>query len=238
MSTAAIIQPNYLPWKGYFDILHRVDVMVIFDDVQYTTRDWRNRNRIKLSDGRTGWITVPVVADRGQLIKDARIDVEQNWAQSHLGRIRDAYAAAPYFERYFDELGSVLTAGHTWLVDLDIELTEHVSNWLGITTQMMRSSSMKIEGTRDDRLISILTAIGADRYISGPAARAYITPEKFADAGIDLVFYDYPEYPEYRQLSEPFIHEVSIIDLLFCTGPSAPEFIWASDGSRPGLESN
>lgn len=226
MDRVAIIQPNYLPWKGYFDILRRVDALVVYDDVQYTKRDWRNRNRIKLPNGELKWLSVPVIADRHDLIRDVVIDRNQNWVESHCGLIRHAYARAPHFDRYFPELEAILNGGHERLLDLDLELTRRICAWLGISTPFISAAELNAQGTKDDRLLDILTALDARAYVSGPSARDYIKPQKFEKAGIELVFYDYPNYPVYPQLGESFIHEVSVIDLLFCVGPAAPKYIW------------
>lgn len=226
MDRIAIIQPNYLPWKGYFDIIHDVDGFVFLDDVQYTPRDWRNRNRIKLPNGELKWMSVPVTGGRDQRICEARIDPEQDWAESHVGLLRHAYSSAPFFDRYFTELERVLRGGHELLVDLDIDLIELICGWLGIEARLVRSSSLEVTGSKDDRLLQIAGKLGARTYVSGPSARNYIVPEKFERAGVELVFFEYRDYPVYRQLSDPFVHEVSIVDLLFCVGPSAPEYIW------------
>ena len=226
MSRVAIIQPNYLPWKGYFDIIHRVDTFVLFDDVQYTTRDWRNRNRIKLPNGQLKWLSVPVLGGRDQLIREARIDLEQDWAESHVGLIRHAYKEAPHFDRYSGELEATLRAGYELLVDLDEALVRLVCGWVGIETRMVGSTPLEAEGTKDDRLLDLLRKLDATEYVSGPAARAYIDPGKFEASGIALVFYEYPEYPAYDQPGGPFEHGVSAIDLVFRTGPSAPRYIW------------
>lgn len=226
VQSVAIVQPNYLPWKGYFDLIHRVDTFVALDCVQYTTRDWRNRNRIKLPNGDLKWLTVPVAAGRDHLIREARIDYSRDWVRSHLGLIQHAYGGAPYFHLYYPGLEAVLKRRHEMLVDLDLEVTQLICGWLGIATRFLRSSALEAEGRKDDRLISILKRLNADVYVTGPSARDYIVPDKFSASGIELVFHDYADYPVYDQRSGPFVHEVSVIDLLFSVGPSAPDYIW------------
>src|SRR4051812_8539945 len=107
-STVAIIQPNYIPWKGYFDIIHDVDKFIFLDDVQYTVRDWRNRNKIKLADGTTSWLSVPTRGGRNQRICDVAIDNTQDWKRKHQEAIRHSYGKTPFFGKYFPGLCEAL----------------------------------------------------------------------------------------------------------------------------------
>jgi hypothetical protein len=228
MRTVAAIQPCYLPWRGFFDFIHEVDAFVFLDDVQYTVRDWRNRNRIKTPGRGCVWLTVPVSGGRDQLIKDVRIERSQPWARKHLDAITRNYGRCRYFERYFGMLRASLDSGHELLADLDIELTRLICSDLGIQTTLVRSSSLDCGGAKDDRLISIVRAVGGRRYLSGPSARAYLQPEKWRQAGIELAYKDYEGYPEYPQIEGPFESSVSVIDLLFAVGERAPDYIWGN----------
>ncbi len=226
MMRVGIIQPNYIPWRGFFDFVHEVDVFVFLDDVQYTPRDWRNRNRVRARDGKSLWLTVPVLGGRNQLIKDVIIDNEQKWQLKHLSTIENNYSGAPFFREYYDVLERVI--GQDWLdlCSFDVELTKLISRWLGIETKFILSSSLGIVGTKDRKLIEIVKSVGGDYYLSGPAAKAYIQDTMWSEAGIELAYKDYSGYPTYRQISEPFDPAVSVLDLLFMKGPSAPEWIW------------
>lgn len=97
----AILQPNYIPWKGVFDLINQVDAFVFYDDVQYTKKDWRSRNKIKSPNGEH-WITVPIATKgkREQLIFEAEIDNTQIWQSKHYKSIWSSYNKAPYFEEY------------------------------------------------------------------------------------------------------------------------------------------
>jgi hypothetical protein len=226
VTRVAIIQSNYIPWKGYFDIIHDVERFVFYDDVQYTIRDWRNRNRIKTTQG-LRWLTVPVGADRDRLICDVRI-VDDAWAKTHWETIKQAYAKAPYFRQYrgfFEHIYLAMAWSH--LSELNQFLIKHISReFLGIQVEFRDSREFDVTGHKLDRLVNLLQTAGATSYVSGPAAKAYIDPEIFRAAGIRLAFKDYNGYPEYPQPHPPFEHSVSILDLLFCCGPAAPEFIW------------
>jgi len=221
----AILQSNYIPWKGYFDIIHDVDEFIFLDDVQYTRQDWRNRNRIKTAEG-LRWLTIPVGTGLDRRICDVELPAD-DWAETHWRRITESYAAAPHFETYRAALED-LYRGRKWrtLSELNQEMIRTISQWLGIATSFRDSRELAAEGRGQERVIGILQRAGADVYVSGPAARAYIEPQRFADAGIELRWKDYSGYPEYPQFHPPFVHEVTVLDLLFHTGPDAPRSIW------------
>jgi hypothetical protein len=226
MMRVAVLQSNYIPWKGYFDIIHDVDVFYFYDDVQYTSGDWRNRNRIKTAAGER-WLTVPVGKGHHRRICDVALP-PTDWADEHWRRLRGAYRAAPYFEAYrefFDDL----YLGRRWqsLSELNQAFTVAIArSLLGVATEFRHSSSVALTATKGERLIELLTRVGATTYVSGPAARAYIDDAAFTAAGLRVEWKDYRGYPEYPQLHPPFSHQVTILDLLFHTGPAAPRHIW------------
>lgn len=222
---AAIIQPNYIPWKGYFDIINEVDVFIVLDDLQYTVRDWRNRNTIKTPNG-LQWLTVPVLGGRNQRICDVRIDSSQDWKGRHLGALRHNYGKSAHFEDVYGRFAAVLAGDYELLVQLDSALLGNICDYLGIRTRILNSSEIPSEGTKDEKLVDLCRKVGADAYLSGPAAKDYIRPGLFEQAGISLSYKDYSGYPEYPQFFPPFAHGVTILDLLFHVGPEAPDYIW------------
>ena len=223
-----ILQPSYLPWRGYFDLIRRADVFVFYDDVQYDKHGWRNRNRIKTANG-PQWLTVPVHSKGNTtervLLADTKINYAQDWPRKHAMTIRQSYSRAPFFAEYADTFDGFFATRHEKLVDLTIQTTLTLARLLGIaTTRFVRSSELKIEGDRTERLVRILQAVGATHYISGPSAKSYIDDAMFADAGIGLeyIVYDYPSYP---QLHTPYDPQVSAIDLLVMAGRDAPRYL-------------
>jgi hypothetical protein len=241
--TVAVLQSNYIPWKGYFDIVHDVDLFIFYDDVQYTKNDWRNRNRVKTANG-TEWLTIPTGDNSKRLICEVDITAA-HWQTKHWKTIQQCYGRCPHFARYapfFEEL--YLGCRWTSLSALNQHVIQLISReFLGITTEFKDSREFASDGRKLDRLLDLVTRTGAHRYISGPAARDYIDPSLFAAKGIELVWKDYSGYPEAPQRFPPFRHDVSIVDLLFNVGPNAPWYIWgwrndtrpgqASDGSSP-----
>lgn len=221
-----VIQPNYIPWKGYFHFINSVELFIFFDDVQYTKRDWRNRNRIKVKNSESIWLSVPVRAKRGTLIMDVEVNNSENWARKHLSRLEQNYGKAPYFDMYFEDVREILLAEHHLLVDLNIALCQKICTWLGIQTELKKASELKCKGVKDDKLINMMQAVKGTHYLSGPVAKNYIQPHLWKAAGINLDYMEYPNYPEYPQISTPFETGVSVLDLLFMTGPDAPRYIW------------
>ena len=217
-----ILQPSYIPWRGYFDQILKADLFVFYDDVQYDKRGWRNRNRIKTSTGPI-WLSIPVFNRGAQtehiLINDIRIVWDRPWNQEHWNSIRMAYSKAPYFSQYAGMVEEFYAKKPEMLADFTIESTISLARAIGIDqTRFLRSSQIEgVEGTKTDRLISILKKVNATHYISGPSAKDYIENEKFEDAGLSLEYINY-DYPEYPQLFPPFDAQVSIIDTLFMMG--------------------
>jgi hypothetical protein len=228
----AIIQSNYIPWKGYFDIINDVDVFVFLDDVQYTVRDWRNRNLIKTPSG-LQWLTIPVGSGRERKIFEVEIR-EKGWAKQHWETIERFYSRARFFSEcraFFEEV--YLNKEWVNLSTLNQFLIKEISTrFLGIKTAFYDSRDIPSEGARQQKLISILKYLKADTYISGPSAKDYIEPEEFHKTGIELIYKSYDGYPEYPQLFGQFEHGVSIIDLLFNAGVEAQYYIWGWRGRR------
>lgn len=228
-----ILQPSYIPWRGYFHQIQKAEVFVFYDDVQYDDRGWRNRNRIKTPEGGQ-WLTIPVLSKgaqvRGTPILDIRISWERPWARKHWERIRHCYARAPFFDRYAPLVQSFYERRDERLADLTIDVTVALARELGCgLTRFVRSSELGVQGERMDRLMGLLERVGGTHYISGPSARDYIDEARLERAGIRLEYmtYDYPEYPQLHGAYDP---QLSILDLLFMTGPDAPRYVW---GARP-----
>jgi hypothetical protein len=222
----AIVQSSYIPWKGYFDLMHSVDEFVLFDDVQYTRRDWRNRNRIKTPTG-VAWLSIPV-SSKGQFnapIKEIRVD-DRTWTARHWRTIRANYARAPHFRSYSALLEQVyLECAESHLSDINRRFLSAICDILGIRTKMTWSWEYNIIEGKTERLVSICRQAGAAVYFSGPSAASYIDARQFEDSGIDLVYLDYAGYPPYRQLFPPFDHHVSVLDLILNEGPDARRFM-------------
>src|ERR1700728_2231125 len=226
MKRVAILQSNYIPWKGYFDIIAAVDEFILHDDIQFTKNDWRNRNLIKTTQGKR-WITIPVhVRGIDQNINEVVV-ADRHWNVRHWRIIHSNYRTAPYFSHYrvfFEKLFLETEAYH--LSQVNYRFLSAILKILGLTTKVTFSTDYApIKGRSTERVVDLCRAAGATHYLSGPAGKAYLQPERFAEAGIDLEYIDYAGYPEYPQLYPPFDHGVSIIDLILMCGPQATYYV-------------
>lgn len=220
MRRVAIVQSNYLPWRGYFDLIASVDEFVLYDDAQYTRRDWRNRNAIKTPQG-TAWLTVPVRAKGRftQSIRETEIDGDA-WRSAHWKSIRQHYARARHAAEAFAMLAPVFEGpAPTMLSDLNRSLIESVCGYLGIRTALSTSAGIDLPEGRTAKLVALCRRAGATTYVSGPAARDYLDEAEFRAAGIEVEWFGYEGYPEYPQLWGAFEPHVSVIDLIANCGP-------------------
>ena len=226
MKKVAISQSDYIPWKGYFDLIHDVDLFLFYDDVQFTKNDWRNRNKVKTPTGLL-WLTIPVGTDLNRLICEVSLN-DRRWQNKHWKTIVQLYGKTPFFKDYQSFLEYIYLENR-WdnLSKLNQFIIKSISkDFLGIKTTFLNSSDFLSQGKKQDRVINLLKVVNADVYISGPAAKAYLEPGRFLKESIKLVWKNYSCYPEYTQFYPPFEHGVTILDLLFHTGPDAPHYIW------------
>ncbi len=232
MRILSVLQSNYIPWKGYFDLIRSADEFVILDEVQYTKNDWRNRNQIKTANG-LQWLTIPI---KSHFIEHPRIcDVEVSeprWATKHWRSVEQAYARSPYLPRYRDEIETLYNdcRNITSLSRINRHFLDAFCRMLEIKTPIRRASDV-LEGLgvetmdRNLRLINLCKSLGADAYLSGPAANDYIDEDLFRQNGIKLIWADYSNYPVYPQLHGEFKHGVSVLDMILNLGSKSTEYM-------------
>jgi hypothetical protein len=221
---AAIVQSSYIPWKGFFDMVASVDELILYDDVQFTKNDWRNRNKIKTPQG-VQWLTVPVGQNIRRRIRDV-ILADPCWQTKHWKTIQSNYRRALHFGSMAEKIEPLyLQQRHTHLSSLNRTFIEAICAILGISTKISNSWDYNLSEGKSQRLVDLCKQIGATEYISGPAAKNYIEQSAFAEQGIKLTWFDYSGYPEYHQLWDGFVHGVSILDLLFNCGDDAPKYM-------------
>ena len=228
MKKIAILQSNYIPWKGYFDIIDQVDEFIFYDEMQYTKNDWRNRNKIKTQNGLI-WLSIPCETkghiSEIQRICDTKI-VDKKWAKKHWASIQNAYAKAPYFKQYKDMFEDLyLGKEEEFLCEVNYKFIKAINNILKINTKLSFSQDYGLIEGKTERLVDLVQKAGGTEYLSGPAAKDYIDEKLFQDANIKLSWADYSGYKEYSQLYPPFEHGVSILDLIFNTGDDAINYI-------------
>jgi hypothetical protein len=219
----AILQSNYIPWKGYFDMIAAVDEFILYDDMQYTKNDWRNRNQIKTSQG-VQWLTVPVGQDINRRIRD--VTVGTRWQEKHWKSLESNYRRAKFFEEISSWLRPMyLDQTYTHLSQINRCFIEAICDYLGIKTQISNSWDYHLSTGKSERVADLCVAAGGCEYISGPSANDYIDESIFIERGVRLNWFNYDGYPVYPQLWGEFSHHVSILDMLFNCGDRACNYM-------------
>lgn len=212
----SIHQPAYIPWIGYFDKIYKSDIHIFLDDVEYSKNNLFNRNKIKVVDGEM-WLTVPIKYKSNVRICDIKIDNDSNWQNKHWKSIKMNYAKAPYFKKYSDVFEKIYSEEWLYLSGLTIKMNKTIADLLGIETKFLKSSELGVNGEKNERLINLCKAVGADTYLSGLGAKSYMDDELFTKNNIKVQYQKF-NHPEYKQLYGEFIPNLSIIDFLFNSG--------------------
>ena len=225
--TVAVVQSNYVPWRGYFDLIGAADEFILYDDAQYTKNDWRNRNRIATPSG-PQWLTIPVQTTGrfGQAIKDTTV-VGSAWRKKHWRTLLHSYQATPGFAAVSERI-EYLYLGHDdrYLSTINRRFIDAMVEMLELGTRISWSSDYSYSGeTPTASLVSLLEAAGASTYLSGPSAKSYLDEGILADHGVELFYVDYSGYPEYPQRSDQFDGNLSILDLIFNVGREAGDYL-------------
>lgn len=220
----AILQSNYIPWKGYFDIIAKSDIFVIYDEVQYTKNDWRNRNLIKTKEG-LHWLSIPIRQEHlDQKIFETNVSFS-GWSKKHKNSLQINYGKALYFKEYKDTFFEIYDNASTNLSEINKAFIQKICEILEIKTKIIDSRELNLEGDKVERLIDACKKLNATKYLSGPAAKNYMNEVLFNENNIEIEWMDYADYKEYNQLYPPFEHGVSILDLIFNEGPNARSFL-------------
>ncbi|OFX88778.1 MAG: hypothetical protein A2W99_04735 [Bacteroidetes bacterium GWF2_33_16] len=220
----AILQSNYIPWKGYFDIINSVDEFIIYDDVQFTKNDWRNRNKIKTNQG-IKWITIPVYNSINKKIRETKI-TNKKWNINHWNNLETNYSKAKHFVEFKDIIKELyLNCNSEYLSEINFYFIQNINDILGIKTKLSWSWDYNLVNGKTERLVDLCKQSNATFYLSGPSAKNYINDSLFKNENIKLLWMDYSGYPEYNQLFPPFEHGVSILDLIFNEGKNANTFL-------------
>ncbi|MCT4582607.1 MAG: WbqC family protein [Flavobacteriales bacterium] len=219
MKKAIITQSNYIPWKGYFDAINSVDVFVVYDEMQYTKRDWRNRNKIKTANG-LKWMSIPVSVKGkfNQKINETLIS-DQDWGKKHWQLLKQVYGKAPFFNEYKDIFEKIyLNCNFEMLSDVNVIFIDEICKLLGIETEIIFSKDLNLQGDKTEKLLNVCLDLKVTDYYSGPAAKAYMDVGLFEAKGVQVHWFDYSGYPEYSQQYGAFEHGVTILDLIFNEG--------------------
>lgn len=224
MKKVAILQSNYIPWKGYFDLISYVDEFIIYDEMQFTKNDWRNRNKVKTPQG-VNWLTIPVGSDNNRKIRDVKF-TNNDWRLKHCKTLEANYRKSPFFEEIFTFIKPILLNENlNSLTELNVSLIKNICNYLGILTRITYCWDYGLIEGKTERLIDLCEKSEASVYVSGPAAQDYIDQTLFNESKIQLKWFEYPNYSEYPQLWGEFEHNVSILDLMFNCGKESYKYM-------------
>lgn len=226
MKKIAILQSNYIPWKGYFDLIAAVDEFIIYDEMQYTKNDWRNRNKVKSKNG-IEWLTIPVKVDSSsQKIDETRV-FDKKWFKKHQSTLQTNYAKASCFNETKDFVFGLYEKAESKdkLSEINQIFIKGICDFLGINTKVSLSTDYKLIDGKTERLVDLCMQTNATNYLSGPSARDYIDESLFKQKNIILEWMNYADYKEYNQLNPPFEHGVSILDLIFNKGKNSRNFL-------------
>ena len=221
-----ITQSNYIPWKGFFDLLQVSDIFVVFDEMQYTKRDWRNRNLIKTDVG-LKWLTIPVETKGKyfQKINETKIS-DYNWNKKHWALIKSYYSKASCFNEVSNWIENLyMDCKFTYISEINIYFIKAICKYLNIKIDIRLSSEFKLLNDKTNRLVEICTELNATDYYTGPSSKNYLDESKFELKNIKVKYFDYSNYPEYTQLYNGFFNKVSILDLIFNQGKSSSKFL-------------
>jgi hypothetical protein len=225
MKKIAIHQSNYIPWRGYFDLIASVDEFIIYDDMQFTKNDWRNRNKIKTPKG-LEWISIPVGIDIKQRIREVRL-LRNGWNIKHWKMLELNYSRSPFFYEIKTWLEPIyLSEKHAYLSSFNRELIEAICSYLKIKTRISNSWDYNLLEGKTARLVDLCNQSGAGEYLSSPSAKAYLEESLFLKSNIKVTWLDYENYRPYKQLwDSEFNAHVSILDLLFNCGESSGDYM-------------
>lgn len=225
MRKVLILQSNYIPWKGYFDAINMVDEFIVYDDVQYTKNDWRNRNKIKSPSG-THWLTIPVRhLSLNQKIKETQV-ADSSWNRKHLETIRQFYSKAPYYKSHFSFFEELYrNCKFKYLSEINHYFILTINKLVGIDTKITWATDYGLIEGKTERLVDLVEKANGNIYLTGPSASNYLNEDLFSVKEIKVEWLDYSGYKEYEQLYPPFDHAVSIIDLILSVGPQAKNYL-------------
>lgn len=225
MCRVIITQPNYIPWKGYFSPMRKIDYLVMYDDVQYTKRDWRNRNYLIGNNG-PELLTIPVITKGkfSQKINETKIS-DHNWNKKHWKFIYLNYKKSKYFYKYSDIFEDLFMSIDTELLsEINITFIKKIVELLNINIKILKSSDFNVSGDRNEKLLKICKLLNTKTYISGPSAKSYIDEGLFKKNDLLIEYNSYHNFKVYNQMWNGFDHNVSIVDMLFNLGEKTIDY--------------
>jgi len=230
-----ILQPTYLPWIGYFEMINSSDVFIVFDHVQFERKSWQQRNKIKTANG-IAYLTVPVQkAHRETKISEIKISYEgYNPFEKHWKTIELSYKKAPYFEKYKPYFEKIYSKKYVLLRDLNVDIIKLISDILGVKKKIIFSSEFNLKDGgmgKSEKVINLCKKAGIDHLYDAKGAEDFLDRVLFQKEGISIDFQEFL-HPEYPQLWGKFAPYLSVIDLIFNQGDKSLDII------KSGIKNN
>lgn len=225
MSKVIITQSNYIPWKGYFSAMREATHLVLYDDMQYTKRDWRNRNMLITPNG-PKWLSIPinVKGKYYQKINETQVN-DNNWGYNHWNFIKNNYIKSPYFKEYQHHfIDLYLNPSSSYLSDINLDFIKKIITLLEIDIKIISSKEFDLKGDKTEKLVNVCKELNAEKYYTGPSAKNYMDESLFIDNNIEIEYYNFSGYPEYKQQWGGFDHAVSVLDMFFNLGPETIKY--------------
>ncbi len=219
MTTVTITQSNYLPWRGYFSQIQNSDYFVFLDNVQFTRRDWRTRNRIRTPQG-AEWLNVPILQpdSHHKLIENVSV-LNDSFLEKHLETIRRNYTRAKQFDPNWKELHSVLFDSYNAnLSTFNQKIIKNISKRFALECKFLKANQFENSTDPTQRLLNICLSLNATKYQTGPKAMEYLDVSKFNSKGIEVIWANY-DFKGYDQLWDlDFDPNLSVVDLILNVG--------------------
>jgi hypothetical protein len=208
------MQPYFLPYVGYFQLINVADVFLVYDNIKYTKKGWINRNRI-LQNGKDVMISLPLKGDSDNLdVHERELAADFN-REKMLNQIKGSYKRAPYFESTVALLEQIIHYDDKNLFRFLHYSIVRTCEHLGITTQIKISSDVPIDHKlkNQDKVLALCEAIGARTYVNASGGLDLYSKETFREKGIELKFIQSKPF-EYPQFEDAFVPWLSIIDVM------------------------
>jgi len=211
----AIMQPNFLPWAGYFNLLKKVDEFIFFDDVQFSKNSWNNRNLILLKNKKI-WMTVPLKKSKlNTNLNHKKIDYKTNWKKKITNLVMQSYAKHPFKHNLKELFDFINDLNCDVLSDLNILIIKFISDKLKIESKFSLSSNFNIDKKRTDKIIGILETTKATEYISPFGAKDYLTEDEFKKkTNIKLIINNFIPKSYNQMNSSQFVSHLSMVDVI------------------------
>jgi len=216
----AIMQPYFMPYIGYWQLLNHVDTFILYDNIQYTKKGWINRNRF-ISSNQVTTFTIPLKKDSDFLNVNQRYVADEKvtkWKIKLLNRIKENYKKAPFFNSFYKVLEDIINTKEENLFEFNLNSIRKLCVYLDIDTEIIISSTINNDGYEglkgENRVKALCNTLGAKTYINPIGGLTLYTKESFKDANLDLKFIQSNEGVKYYQGTDDFFNNLSIIDIL------------------------